>query len=111
MAFFRERASVVAGAGNGRPTELAEAHWTMRHRRLLIALLFVGNAAVYFAGTLFTPSLDSWKMDALFGIVFGQAALLAIWAASAGRASPWRLVSAVIALSGWWWVFVHIAWR
>jgi hypothetical protein len=74
----------------------------MKRRWLLIGLVVTVNVSAGLSIALFDPTdgAVTWLNVALVALLPGQGTLLGIWAALGGKATPWRLVAAVVGVAG-----------
>jgi len=81
----------------------------MRKRWILIALVVAVAIAAEVAISLVNPfhGPENELLMFLFAMLPSHGSLLAFWAALGGRASPWRLVVAVVGVVAWMWVLKH----
>ena len=75
----------------------------VKRRWLLIGLVVAANVLAALVFALYEPwwGTVTWSYYALAGMQPSHGSLLGFWAALGGKASPWRLVVAVVGLTAW----------
>lgn len=77
--------------------------WRMKRRWLLIGLVVAANVLAALVFALYEPmgGPETWTYYALAGMQPSHGSLLGFWAALGGKATPWRLVVAVVGVTAW----------
>ena len=94
------------GAGRAEYTLIMRTRWLLIG--LVVGVAVLGEAAI--AWMTETPDRRGHLlMPLVLTMPLSHGSLLAFWAALGGRATPWRLVAAVMGITGWMWVLERFA--
>ena len=78
----------------------------MKRRWLLIGVVVAVTAVIDLAiiPWVWASGVSDWLLWTLFAMAPCHGSLLAVWIALGGKATPWRLVAAVLGVAAWMWI-------